>query len=55
MSHMTQNVINSGLIGLAISLTATMAMAGNTPMQVGRYTVVAAVATPPRRIRCRPW
>ncbi len=45
MSHMTQNVINSGLIGLAISLTATMAMAGNTPMQGGRYTVVAPVAT----------
>ncbi|MEJ1418923.1 MAG: hypothetical protein RNU03_09950 [Candidatus Sedimenticola sp. (ex Thyasira tokunagai)] len=42
---MTQNVINSGLIGLAISLTVTMAMAGNTPMQVGRYTVVAPVAT----------
>lgn len=45
MSHMTQNAINSWLIGLAISLAATMATAGDTPMQVGRYTIVAPVAT----------
>ncbi len=45
MSHMTQNVINSGLIGLAISLTATMATAGNAPMLVGGYTIVVPVAT----------
>ncbi|RLJ22477.1 hypothetical protein DJ030_01310 [bacterium endosymbiont of Escarpia laminata] len=45
MSHMTRNAVNSWLIGLAISLTATMVTAGEASMQAGRYTVVAAVAT----------
>ncbi|MBL3601648.1 MAG: hypothetical protein JMN25_17590 [gamma proteobacterium endosymbiont of Lamellibrachia anaximandri] len=45
MSHMTRNAVNSWLIGLAISLTATMVTAGEASIQVGRYTVVTAVAT----------
>lgn len=45
MSHMTRNAINSWLIGLAISLTTSMVTAGDAPMQVGRYTIVAPVAT----------
>jgi len=45
MSHLTRITVNPGVIILAIMLMATQATAGSKPMQVGRYSTVAPVAT----------
>ena len=45
MSHTTRTAVSSWIFFLAIMLTATSAGAANTPMQIGRYSIIPAVAT----------
>ena len=45
MPHLTRTAVNSWLITLAALLSTANVAAGNSPMQVGRYSIIAPVAT----------